>query len=118
MTAEELTKAPVFERAGAETLWKEARGAHRLVIDDLGVETLDAKDWALGNLTALFYHRHAHQLPTVVTMNMDRQGFLQRFDKDGGRLRDRLRESARFQPIVGPSQRRALALDEGEVPRG
>jgi DNA replication protein DnaC len=109
VTAEELAKASTFN---AE-FWSECRDASRLVIDDVGVESLDAKGWALGNLTSLLYHRHAHQLPTVITLNLTKQAFIDRYaSHDGGRLRDRLNESARFVALTGPSLRRPLTLEE------
>jgi DNA replication protein DnaC len=54
VTAEELAKASTYEGE----FWNEVRGAARLVIDDLGMEQLDGKGWALANLTALLSHRH------------------------------------------------------------
>jgi hypothetical protein len=77
------------------------------------VETLDAKGWALGNLTSLLYHRHAHQLPTVITLNLTKQAFMERYaSHDGGRLRDRLGESAWFAALSGPSLRPRLSLED------
>jgi DNA replication protein DnaC len=109
VTAEELAKASTFNGE----FWGECREAARLVIDDVGVETLDAKGWALGNLSSLLYHRHAHQLPTVITLNLNQQAFMERYaSHDGGRLHDRLRESAMFVELTGPSLRRPLTLED------
>lgn len=109
VTAEALTKASSF----AGEFWDGVRDAPRLVIDDLGVERLDDKGWALANLTALLCHRHAHRLPTVITLNLTRRTFEERYAAhDGGRLRDRLAESAWFVELTGPSLRRRLTLVE------
>jgi DNA replication protein DnaC len=108
ITAEALTKASTF----AADFWDGLRDAPRLVIDDLGVERLDDKGWALANLTALLSHRHAHRLPTVITLNLNRRTFEERYAAhDGGRLRDRLAESAWFVELTGPSLRRRLSLE-------
>lgn len=110
VTAEELAKLGTFGE-GAET-WDVVRNTPRLVIDDLGVERLDDKGWALANLLGLFSHRHAHGLRTVVTMNINRSAFEARYAAhDGGRLRDRLTESGWFVALEGPSLRRRLSLE-------
>lgn len=109
VTATELARQSAFD---AEW-WGALRDAARLVIDDLGVERLDDKGWALSNLVDLLLHRHAHQLPTVITMNIGQQTFEARYAAhDGGRLRDRLAQSAWFVVLKGPSLRRPLLLEE------
>lgn len=109
VTAEELAKASSY----AADYWDGLRDAPRLVIDDLGTETLDAKGHALSNITALLCHRHAHALPAVITLNLTRRAFEERYTAhDGGRLRDRLAESAWFVELTGPSLRRRLSLEE------
>ncbi len=115
VTAEQLAKASTF---AADSLWNEAREAPRLVIDDLGVERLDDKGWALANLTALLCHRHAYQLPTLITANLTRKAIEERYAAhDGGRLRDRLGESAWPVELTGPSLRSRLSLDLDVGPR-
>jgi DNA replication protein DnaC len=109
VTAEEIAKASTY----AGEFWGELRDAPRLVLDDLGWERLDDKGNALANLLHLLAHRHAHRLRTVVTANLTRQAFEARYAvHDGGRLRDRLAESAWFVELTGPSQRRRLSLEE------
>jgi DNA replication protein DnaC len=108
VTAEELARQSTFDGE----FWEGVRETPRLVIDDLGVERLDDKGWAMGNLVGLFSHRHAHALPTVITMNISRQAFESRYcAHDGGRLRDRLAESGWFVALEGPSLRRRLSLE-------
>jgi DNA replication protein DnaC len=109
VTAEELAKASTFE----SEFWDPIRDASRLVVDDLGWEQHDGKGWALSNLTGLLAYRHAHDLPTVITLNVDKATFMERYAAhDGGRLRDRLAESAWFVSLSGPSQRKRLALED------
>jgi DNA replication protein DnaC len=108
-TAAELAKASTY----AGEFWEEISDAPRLVIDDLGVEQLDGKGYSLSNLAHLLYHRHAHELRTVVTLNMTKAAFAERYaTHDGGRLRDRLNESAWFVELAGPSLRKRLLLEE------
>lgn len=108
VTAEELARQSTFDGE----FWEAIRETPRLVIDDLGVERLDDKGWALANLLGLFAHRHARRLPTVITMNISRQVFETRYAAhDGGRLRDRLAESGWFVALEGPSLRRRLSLE-------
>jgi DNA replication protein DnaC len=107
VTAEELAKASAFDA----DYWNGIRDAPRLVIDDLGVELLDGKGWAAANLGALFSHRHAHELPTVVTANLTRKALEDRYmAADGGRLRDRFAQSAWSVELAGPSLRKPLTL--------
>ena len=78
-----------------------------------GAEQLDGKGQALSNLAHLLYHRHAHELRTVVTLNMTKAAFGERYARhDGGRLRDRFAEAAWFVELTGTSLRRRLVLEE------
>lgn len=108
VTAEELAKASSYG-----DFWDPLREAPRLVIDDLGTEALDAKGHALANIAGLLTHRHSHGLRTLLTTNLTRSQFEARYTAhDGGRLRDRLAESAWFVELTGPSLRRRLVLEE------
>lgn len=108
ISAEDLAKASLYD----EEYWSEFRDRARLVVDDLGVEQLDAKGYALGNIISLLSHRHAHSLPTLITTNLRRADFERRYGShDGGRFLDRLKESAHFEALAGPSLRRAVRLD-------
>ena len=48
-------------------VYDEAAKAHYLLLDDLGAERLT--DYALDRLSLLLRHRHAYELPTIVTTN-------------------------------------------------
>jgi hypothetical protein len=49
----------------------------------------------------------------VITLNLTQAAFAERYaSHDGGRLRDRLAESAWFVELTGPSLRKRLALEE------
>lgn len=88
------------------TFWNEARGAGRLVIDDLGTEPLDAKGYAFANLAALLAHRHANEAKTLITSNLTLDAFRARYlAEDGGRLADRFREGGTFYELRGESRR-------------
>jgi hypothetical protein len=107
ITADAVAKASNYDGE----FWDALRDTPRLVLDDLGIERLDDKGWGLANLSGLLCHRHAHRLPTVITLNLTRRTFEDRYaSSDGGRLRDRLRESAWFVELTGPSLRRALSI--------
>jgi DNA replication protein DnaC len=113
VTANELARASDFD---AE-FWKACRKANALVIDDLGSEKLDGAGRALHNIVQVFYDRYAEGKPTVVTTNLARADFDARYAAhDGGRFRDRLRESAWFIELTGPSLREPLELDLDVAP--
>jgi DNA replication protein DnaC len=106
VTAAELVKASNYDRE----FWGPCENAPRLVIDDLGRERLN--DNALANILELLAHRHAHGLRTLITANLNRKAFEERYtSQDGGRLRDRLAESALFVELAGKSLRRPLAIE-------
>src|SRR5262249_31101876 len=63
--------------------------AHALVLDDLGVEYIDAKGFLSSLLDELIDHRYDLRLPTVITTNLDAAAFKERY---GARVIDRIRE--------------------------
>jgi DNA replication protein DnaC len=102
-----FVKAIDLVRAGtfAESFWNELRYAHLAIIDDLGTEPLDEKGWALASLHSLLDARYDDLAKTILTSNLSLDAFLARYGADGGRLRDRLRESGSFMEIAGGSRR-------------
>lgn len=102
MRARELAAASDFDLGFMASLER----ASLLVVDDLGTESLDAGGWALGRIVGLLDARHEADAPTVITTNLTQADFLARYDVGGGRLRDRLRESARWINVPGESLRR------------
>jgi hypothetical protein len=64
-----------------------------LVIDDLGVEYVDAKGFFASLLDELIDARYAAMLPTLMTTNLDAPTFRGRY---GERIADRIRECGRF----------------------
>jgi hypothetical protein len=76
--------------------------AEALVLDDLGMEYLDAKGHLLSLLDELIDHRYDARLPIVITSNIDENVFRSRY---GVRVVDRIRESGRFVVIGGTSLR-------------
>jgi DNA replication protein DnaC len=74
------TYAPTSDTA-FDQLFDQIRNTPLLVLDDLGAES--STPWALEKLYALFNHRHARRLPTVITTNQD-------MDLIDGRIRSRL----------------------------
>jgi hypothetical protein len=108
ITAAEIAAASNYD---AE-FWQACREAAPLVIDDLGTERLDGSGRASGNLAALFFDRYADGSRTLITTNMKPEQLVARYGGgDGGRLRDRWRESSYFVEIVGRSLRRTLELE-------
>lgn len=91
----------------AEERWDELRRVDRLVIDDLGRETLDSKGRALANIVDLLCERHDRARRTVITANMTTPQFRARYcAADGGRLWDRLLQAGIFYELGGESMRR------------
>lgn len=76
--------------------------ASALVLDDLGAEYLDAKGSFLVDLDELVDTYYGNLKPLVVTTNATTKQFVDRY---GERVRDRLRESARWISIGTPSLR-------------
>ena len=74
----------------------------RLVIDDLGAEYLDAKGFYLSMLDEVLNDRYAAKRPTLMTTNLDRDGFKARY---GERIADRVREAGRFVGVGNVSMR-------------
>lgn len=97
VTANELARVSPYEE-GAVDLSK----ATHLVIDDLGCEYLDPKGFFLSNLDGLINDRYSNDRPTVITTNLDEEGFR----RYGERVLDRIRESGRFLKVGGKSMRR------------
>lgn len=99
VSAGDLAKiSPYAEGGGMERL-----RAPRLVLDDLGMEYLDAKGFMQATLDGVIDHRYANMLPTVITTNLSAAEFKQRY---GPRITDRIREAGTFIVIVAPSLRR------------
>lgn len=83
--------------------------ASRLVIDDLGEEFNDTKGNFLAVLDETIADRVANRRPTVITTNLTAVDMFGAKPEDGGRygirIRDRIRESGRWQSFAGPSMR-------------
>lgn len=77
-------------------------GAPSLVVDDLGTEYQDAKGNFMAIFDELLSHRYDHNLPLVLTTNLDAEAFSVRY---GARVVDRLREVGDFKSIAAPSMR-------------
>lgn len=65
----------------------------RLVIDDLGGEYVDTKGNFLAILEEVIVDRYENRRRTLITTNMGRDAFVERYDK---KIADRLRESGSF----------------------
>ncbi|MGC9984757.1 MAG: hypothetical protein ABSF35_14145 [Polyangia bacterium] len=88
-TAAALARLDHFSEAALKPYFT----AHRLVVDDLGAEYLDAKGFFGSLFDELLDARYAGKLPTIITTNLDAAGFSARY---GARVVDRLREAGRF----------------------
>ena len=90
VAAADLVEASDF----AGEFWGPLRKVHLLVIDEAGPERLDPKGRALGNFASLLRRRYDDSRRTIVTTNLPPADWLRVYGEgDGGRLRDRLRES-------------------------
>lgn len=76
--------------------------AHRVAIDDLGLEYLDAKGSYQSLLDELINERYAHKRPTLLTTNLPASEFKERY---GERIADRIREAGRFVELDNQSFR-------------
>lgn len=77
--------------------------APALVVDDLGVEFLDAKGSFLVDLDELIDVFHGDRKPLLITTNCTTEEFRARY---GGRIADRIREAGAFFAIADGSLRR------------
>lgn len=75
----------------------------RLVIDDLGGEFLDKGGFYASLLDEIVNERQAESKPTILTTNLDAEGFKSRY---GERIADRIREGGRFVGCGSESLRR------------
>lgn len=103
----------VHDLAHASTFdagWDRVKDARRLVIDDLGCEVASKSEWVLGKVREVLEARTQECAPCIVTTNLSRRAFVDRYGDDGGRLVDRLRVSGEWfdVPVFG-SQRKTEA---------
>lgn len=99
-TARSLARVKQYEEAEAEALFKPAR----LVIDDIGMEYLDAKGFLVSLIDEIIHERHRRELPTVMTANLSPADFVERY---GRRVLDRIAEYQGPVLCVGQSFRTA-----------
>ncbi len=100
LTAARLARWPRYSDADMQPLML----AGRLVLDDLGTEYLDEKGSYMATLDELLNERYARQRPTVITTNLNAEGFKARYAE---RIVDRIREDGRFVALASPSLRSA-----------
>lgn len=69
-----------------------------LGIDDMGTEYMTDRGWQLALWDDLFDHRHRHQLPTMITTNLDVPEFRERYSHPtyGERIWGRIKENGRY----------------------
>lgn len=72
-----------------DALWKRCRTVRLLVVDDLGSETQNEKSPFISAFQDLVRRRHAEELKTVITTNVDGVTFKKRY---GARVLDRITE--------------------------
>ena len=103
----------VHDLAHASTFdgdWDRTKDARHLVIDDLGCEVTSKSEWVLGKVREVIEHRTQDLRPLVITTNLSKPKFVERYGDAGGRLIDRLRVSAEwFDVPVYTSQRKPEA---------
>jgi DNA replication protein DnaC len=89
LTASQLARTDHYEQSGVDAIAK----APRLVVDDLGAEYNDQKGFFISLLDELIDLRYSGKRPTIITTNLDAEGFKGRY---GVRIVDRIREAGRF----------------------
>lgn len=98
VTAALLSRWPRYEEGAMNKILR----APRLVIDDMGVEFMDANGSYLALLDELINERYTNSRPTVMTTNLAVGAFATRY---GGRIADRIRQSGRFESVGNKSLR-------------
>lgn len=100
--ADAVARLSSFDAEGWERLYR----APALALDDLGCERLDEKGWAVGAILALIDRRYDDAARTVITTNLALDDIRERYGQDGGRLFDRLRQTAKWVRLGGQSLRK------------
>jgi len=87
-------------------LWDHTRlsDCDLLALDDLGAEMRDSKRWASGVLGSLLESRHDRCLRTIVTTNITREEFAERYND---RLLARIQDGGRWVKVEGQDLRRS-----------
>jgi DNA replication protein DnaC len=101
VSAVDLVRAGLY----SQEFWESLKVPGILVIDDLGREPLDEKGWGISNLHATLNDRYDNLRKTIITTNLSQPAFLARYDRDGGRLRDRLKSGGVYFEFAGTSLR-------------
>lgn len=94
----ELSNFDNWERTN---IYYEARDSEVLCLDDLGAET--AKDWSRQVIFDLINHRYAHNLPTIITSNLNLDNISQVYEE---RTRSRICEMCVIVRLVTSDKRR------------
>ncbi len=93
---------------GYDQMFDRIRGAHLLILDDLGAE--NPSQWAQEKLFQLLNHRYSYRLPTVITTNVE-------IDLLDARVRSRLMDDqvVRRVVIAAPDFRTPRASAQNEI---
>jgi DNA replication protein DnaC len=105
ISAVDLSDRAIWTDDGAR-LWERARTVPWLVLDDVGTETQNERGPFLADFQNLIGQRHANNLRTVLTTNLDGKTFRTRY---GARVLDRLLEKGVAFDAGAQSKRRRLA---------
>lgn len=101
--AEDLGKIAASRDEDSITLYRQAKNAGLLVLDDLGSEYHDEKGWYVRAFSSLINARYQACAKTIITANLSAEKFKQAY---GERVVDRIREVGRFAIVGGDSLRR------------
>lgn len=103
--AEDLGKIAASRDEDSITLYRQAKNAGLLVLDDLGSEYHDEKGWYVRAFSSLINARYQACAKTIITANLTAEKFKQAY---GERVVDRIREVGRFAIVGGASLRRKV----------
>lgn len=99
VTAQQLRRMSTFD----EREYQRVSEPYRLVIDDLGTEYSDAKDFWVSTFDGFMNDRYLSEKPTIITCNGASSAILKRY---GDRFTDRMREAGIVVEVAGESRRR------------
>lgn len=98
VTAQALRRMSTYD----EVAYQRVSAPYRLVIDDIGSEYADSKDFWEASFDGLMNDRYLGERPVVLSSNGAPESFFKRY---GDRVKDRMREVGMVVDLAGKSRR-------------